>query len=157
VKRHPAFQDLSRDHFVALNRALQVVRAAEGHPRARPFEHARFQLQDLWEHDGLRQHFEEEEADLVPVLRANGADGLAQSLLDEHAALRAGFGALGHAGPVEAAATARSLMAHVRWEEDTVFEWLQAHLPEAELHALLLRSQGFRRANGRPVQELKRA
>jgi hypothetical protein len=44
-------------------------------------------------------------------------------------------------------------MAHVRWEEDTVFEWLQARLPEPGLHALLLRSQGFRRANGRPVQE----
>lgn len=156
VKRHPAFQDLSRDHFVALNRSLQVVRAVEGHPSARPFEHARVQLQDLWEHDGLRQHFDEEETDLVPVLRAKGAGGLAQRLLDEHAALRVGFGALGQAAPAEAAATARGLMAHARWEEDTVFEWLQANLPEAELHGLLLRSQSFRRANGLPVNDPKR-
>jgi hypothetical protein len=155
VKRHPAFQDLSRDHYVALNRALQVVRAAEGHPRARPLEHAVAQLQDLWEHDGLRAHFAEEETDLVPVLRQKGEAGLAQRLLDEHAALRAGFGALGGATPDAAAATARGLMAHVRWEVETVFEWLQDRLAAAELEELLLRSQGFRRQNGLPVNEPK--
>lgn len=153
MKRHPAFQDLSRDHFVALNRALQVVRAAEGHPRARPLEHAVFQLRDLWEHDGLRQHFAEEETDLVPVLRQKGEMGLAQRLLDEHAALRAGFEALGGATADAAAATARGLMAHARWEEDTVFEWLQDHLTAPELEDLLRRSQGFRRQNGLPVGE----
>lgn len=149
MKRHPAFQDLSRDHYVALNRSLQVLRAAEGHPRARPLEHAVAQFSDLWEHDGLRQHFGEEEADLVPVLRSKGAGGLAQRLLDEHAALRDGFGAL----PERAADTARGLMAHARWEEDTVFEWLQDHLTAAELEGLLRQSRSFRQANGLPVGE----
>ena len=151
MKRHPAFQDLSRDHYVALNRALQVVRSVEGHPAARPYEHAVVQLHDLWQHDGLRQHFDEEETDLVPMLRQKGEPALAQRLLDEHAALRAGFEALHSATRDGAAATARSLMAHARWEEDTVFQWLQDHLTPAELEEMLRRSQAFRRENGLPV------
>lgn len=151
MKRHPAFQDLSRDHYVALNRSLQVVRAVDGHPAARPFEHAKAQFLDLWEHDGLPAHFAEEETDLVPVLRERSAAELAQRMLDEHASLRAGFAQLPRATPAEAAATARLLTAHARWEEDTVFGWLQDNLSEAELDVLLRRSQRFREANGLPV------
>ena len=153
MKRHPAFQDLSRDHYVALNRSLQVVRSVEGHPAAHPYEQSVHNLKDLWEHDGLKAHFAEEETDLVPVLQAKGAGALARRLLDEHAALRVGFEALGKARPEEAAATARGLMAHARWEEETVFEWLQGNLSEGELADLLLRSRSFRSANGLPVHE----
>lgn len=155
MKRHPAFQDLSRDHFVALNRSLQVVRAVEGHPSARPYGHAAAQFLDLWVHDGLRQHFLEEETDLVPVLRERGAAALADRLMAEHAGLRDAFeahatGTVDRAGLAKAA---RDLTAHARWEEDTVFEWLQANLSEAELVGLLRASQSFRQANGLPVAE----
>jgi hemerythrin-like domain-containing protein len=153
VKRHPAFQDLSRDHYLVLNRALQVVRAVEGHPSARPYELAVFQLQDLWEHDGLKAHFAEEEADLVPALQARGAGAAAEQMLAEHAALRAGLEALGGATRDQAAATARSLMAHARWEEEAVFGWLQEHLSDGELADRLARSRHFRAANGLPVGE----
>ena len=152
MRRHPALQDLSRDHFVALNRCLQVVRAVDGHPRARPLEVARSQFADLWEHDGLPAHFAEEEADLLPILRARGAAALAQRMQDEHAALRQGFGRLAQSPAESAAATARLLTAHVRWEEDTVFEWLQDHLAEAELQELWTRSRSFRGASGLPLQ-----
>ena len=151
MKRHPAFQDLSRDHYTALNRSLQLVRAVDGHPSARPYEQAKAQFADLWEHDGLRQHFLEEETDLVPVLRERGAGELAARMLREHESLRAGFAGLAQAAPADAAATARSLTAHARWEEEVVFEWLQDHLTPAALAELLARSQGFRRANGLPV------
>lgn len=155
VKRHPAFQDLSRDHFTALNRCLQVVRSVEGHPSARPFAHALAQFVDLWEHDGLKAHFVEEETDLVPVLRQRDAPHLAERLVQEHDDLRRRFTALSTARPEEAAAAARLLTAHARWEEDVVFEWLQAHLGEAELQDLLARSQRFRTANGLPVNPPK--
>lgn len=155
VKRHPAFQDLSRDHYIALNRSLQVVRAVEGHPAARPFEHAKAQFIDLWEHDGLQAHFAEEETDLVPVLRDRNAAALAQRMLDEHTSLRQRFAQLREATPEEAAVTARLLTAHARWEEDTVFEWLQDNLTAAELEGLLRSSQRFRGANGLPVNPPK--
>jgi hypothetical protein len=153
VRRHPAFQDLSRDHFVALNRSLQVVRAVDGHPRARPFEQVAFQFLDLWLHDGLREHFLEEETDLVPVLSQRGAGALSDRLRADHERLRAGFAAIqsGTLSPSQVADVARDLTAHARWEEESVFEWLQDHLTDDELGDLLRKSQAFRTANGLPV------
>ena len=151
MKRHPAFQDLSRDHYVALNRSLQVIRAVEGHVNARPFAHAKAQFLDLWDHDGLRQHFLEEETDLVPVLNAKGAEALAERMMREHAALRQAFSQVPTGTPAQAAEAARALTAHARWEEETVFEWLQDHLTPQALQDLLARSQAFRQANGLPV------
>lgn len=153
VKRHPAFQDLSRDHFTALNRSLQMVRAVEGHPAAWPVGEAFAAFRMLWERDGLKAHFLEEETDLLPVLRTHGGSALADRLLDEHDALRQAFGALDARKPEQAAAAARSLTAHARWEEDTLFEWLQAALSETELQDILARSRSFRQANGLPVNE----
>lgn len=151
MKRDPAFQDLSRDHYTALNRCLQVIRAVEGHPSAKPYGQAVFQFQDLWEHDGLQAHFLEEETDLVPVLRARGAGALADRLVADHERLRAGFRALPTASREQAAALARDLQAHARWEEEQAFGWLQDHLRPDELAALLRASQAFRQANGLPV------
>lgn len=157
VKRHPAFQDLSRDHFTALNRSLQVVRAVEGHPAAWPLPQALAAFEALWTRHGLRQHFLEEEADLVPVLEARPAgQPLAQRMRAEHDDLRRRFGALAASSPAEAAEAARRLTAHARWEEDVVFGWLQAELAPEELEALLARSQAFRAANGLPVNPPKR-
>lgn len=151
MKRHPALQDLSRDHFTALNRALQMVRAVEGHPRAWPVGEAFAAFQALWRHGGLPAHFHEEEADLVPVLRGHGAGHLADRLLREHDALRDGFAHLAPDDPLQAAATATALRGHARWEEDVVFEWLQENLAEGDLQALWAASRGFRAANGLPV------
>lgn len=156
VKRHPAFQDLSRDHFTALNRSLQVMRAVERHPGAMmTYPQAFAAFKALWNRDGLRAHFLEEETDLVPVLRARGAGELADRMMHEHADLRQRFEALDVAQDQAVAETAKGLTAHARWEEDVVFEWLQANLPEQELEALLRRSQGFRAANGLPVNPPK--
>lgn len=155
MKRHPAFQDLSRDHFVALNRCLQVVRAIEGHPSARPLDLVLEEFRHLWEGDGLRAHFLEEETDLVPLLHKYGAGDLAQRLMDEHADIRRGFHELSSGKHDQALATAKGLTAHARWEEDTVFEWLQQNLSEPQLAALLEQSRGFRAANGLPVNPPK--
>jgi hypothetical protein len=153
VKRHPAFQDLSRDHFTALNRSLQVIRAVEGHASARPYEEARAAFVALWRTEGLPAHFLEEEHDLVPVLRSKGGPDLADRLLREHDDLRGRLEAVatGAASPQQAAEAARGLMAHARWEEDTVFEWLQDNLDEAALADLLQRGRSFRQDNGLPV------
>jgi hypothetical protein len=152
VKRHPAFQDLSRDHFTALNRSLQLMRAVDGHPAAMmTYGQAFAAFKALWHRDGLRSHFLEEETDLLPVLRDRGAADLADRLLREHGELRGQFGSLDPGSPAHAVAAAKGLTAHARWEEDVVFQWLQDNLAEGELEELLLKSQGFRRANGLPV------
>ncbi|HJQ93404.1 MAG TPA: hemerythrin domain-containing protein, partial [Candidatus Thermoplasmatota archaeon] len=141
-----------RDHFTALNRSLQILRAAEGHPAAMmTFGQAFAAFKALWHRDGLRAHFLEEETDLVPVLRQRGAGDLADRLLHEHDGLRGQFDSLDPGSQAHAVATAKALTAHARWEEDVVFQWLQQTLDEAELEGLLRRSQGFRRANGLPV------
>ena len=152
MKRHPAFQDLSRDHFVALNRSLQVTRAVEGHERAQPYEQAIYNFAALWTDDGLAAHFGEEEQDLVPLLRKGKAD-LADRMVHEHGHLRAEFDAIvgKTATPVRAAEAARFLVAHARWEEDVVFEWLQDNLTDAQLQELAARSRSYRTANGLPV------
>ena len=152
MKRHPALQDLSRDHYIALNRCLQVLRAVEGHEHAQPYAQAIYNFEALWTHDGLQEHFGEEEQDLVPLLK-DGAPELAARMLAEHDRLRAGFHALEAkaATPGQAAETARLLQAHARWEEAAVFEWLQQHLGEAELQALWQRSRAYRQAKGLPI------
>lgn len=152
VKRHPAFQDLSRDHLVANTRALHVIRAVEGNPMAPSYEQAIYNFEGLWTHEGLAIHFGEEETDLLPVLKARHPD-LAKRLLTEHDLLREGFDAVVRktAGREAAKETAIALMAHARWEEEVVFEWLQDHLSEAELQGLLAKSKSFRTAQGMPV------
>lgn len=152
MKRHPAFQDLSRDHLVANTRALHVIRAVEGHPMAPAFEQAIYNFEGLWTHEGLSTHFTEEETDLLPVLRKRHP-ALAERLQQEHDLLRAGFAAVVNktADRNSAAQTARTLMAHARWEDDVVFEWLQNNLSESELQALLAMSKSFRTAQGMPL------
>lgn len=152
MKRHPAFQDLSRDHLVANTRSLHVIRAVEGHPQAPPFEQAIHNFEGLWTHEGLAIHFREEETDLLPVLRARHPQ-LAERLLSEHDLLRDGFDAVVRktADREASAQTARALMVHARWEEEVVFEWLQENLSEAELEELLAKSKSFRTAQGMPV------
>src|SRR5688572_12644631 len=151
MKRHPAFQDLSRDHSVVLNRVLQVVRSVEGHPMAKPLGESLPAFVRLWTHDGLPGHFAQEETDLLPVLRSKAPD-LADRLLREHEAARGGFeGLLKAAEPQEAARLAAAVRAHIRWEEEAVFGWLQANLPEAELRRLLAKSQLFRAKNRLPA------
>ena len=116
------------------------------------FEQAIYNFEGLWTHEGLSIHFGEEEADLLPILRARHPE-LAERLLREHNLLRTGFDAVVRktADRQAAAQTARTLMAHARWEEEVVFEWLQDNLSEDDLQALLAQSKAFRIAEGMPV------
>lgn len=150
MQRDLAFQDLSRDHLVALLRALHVERALAGHPRAPSYDEAFDAFRRLWTHDGLDAHFLEEDTDLLPILQG-GEPALAARLMDEHAALRRGFAALRREDPAATRGTADLLRRHARWEEDVVFPWLESHLSTAELARLRQESAAFRRSHGLPV------
>jgi iron-sulfur cluster repair protein YtfE (RIC family) len=133
MKRHPALQELSRDHQHALAVALRLKRAD-----ATSADEARRSFLDYWEREG-RVHFREEEEVLLPTLaRFSELDQpiVARVLLD-HVRIRrladdvGGDGAL---DPLHALGT--ELEQHVRREERELFPLIEQSLPEPELVAL---------------------
>ncbi|MEA3144174.1 MAG: hypothetical protein QOG31_1498 [Thermoplasmata archaeon] len=136
MKRHPALQDLSRDHHVALlhARRLRGEDARMGLPEAR----RRFFLY----HAGiLRHHFTEEELALLPVLRDTT---LRERFLREHRELEDAAVRLPNESDTFQRNLGERLRAHVRFEEDELFPALQASLAAAEWEALAERANGYR-------------
>ncbi|GGO87105.1 hypothetical protein GCM10011348_39520 [Marinobacterium nitratireducens] len=114
MKRFEALKPLSRDHHRALSVAAKIARCADG------------ELGDCWASledsfiPSLQSHFDEEERWLLPLLGAE--PGLRRRLLSDHRELRD----LMAAKAIEARrAFADRLKAHVRFEEQELFEWLQ--------------------------------
>src|SRR4051794_11976580 len=66
MKRHPALQQLSRDHQDALAVALELTRATEATARD-----ARARFLDYWRAEG-REHFRQEEQVLLPAFARVG-------------------------------------------------------------------------------------
>lgn len=149
MRRHPALQDLSRDHFVALNAVVDVRRVVEGDRHAKPAGEVRQAFLDLA--DGtLLDHFAEEEQLLLPLLDGDGRHGHAGRLRQDHERLRDGFGRAGQ--DLETLwEVAKDLREHVRWEEDDLFQSLQAWLTDKELDGLRTASDGFRRSHRLPI------
>lgn len=145
MKRAAAFQDLSRDHFTALVAARHVERSAEAHELAPSFEHATNAFLALWNTE-LSAHFDEEDANLAPVLAHQPeAASLLARLQRDHRDLRMMFARLNAESPkLDWVETARRLRDHVRWEEDELFQWLQEALRPAELDQLFQDSVEFR-------------
>ncbi len=144
MKRHPAFQDLSRDHFTALLACLNVRRATEGHPSAPTPEAAIAQFGQLWRNE-LTHHFDEEDANIQPVLAAKKAHTQLATLRLDHKEIRAAMEALHAKDPAPTwAVAAERLRAHIRWEEDVLFPWMQDHLTDEELERMLAASIAFR-------------
>lgn len=147
MKRHPALQDLSRDHQLLLLQCRQIRWLEEGDPRARSFEETRLDFLAYWDADG-RVHIDEEETVLLPRLRGYGEllDAHADAMAAEHAGFL-GAAAEVRADPADAQrlhALGRLLEKHVRFEERVVFEAVQAVLDAVALDALWAASIGFR-------------
>lgn len=152
MKRHPALQDLSRDHFQVLVRTQRLRRALAG---PAPWPEVRETVDELlrfYESD-MRPHFEEEDRFVAPLGHRRGSPVLeraATELVAEHRTFRAQFERLRLVR--EDAAATRSLLtglepritAHVHREEEELFEGLQRVLAESELEAMWARSYAFR-------------
>lgn len=131
MKRHPALQQLSRDHHQALVVARQLKRA-----QAADADPARAAFLDYWRADG-RHHFSQEEEILLPTLArfSDPEQPLVARLLVDHVRIRC------LAAQLEAAdaslGTARALGSeleqHVRREERELFPMIERTLPEDEL------------------------
>ena len=130
MKRSPELAPLSRDHHVALERALRLRRANERSTAA-----AATAFLDFFEKDGQR-HFEQEERLLIPALPAEDA-ALGERVLTEHADIRALAAQLGSEPEVTIARRLGELLgAHVRFEERELFPRLEAVLPPEQLAEL---------------------
>ncbi len=130
IKRHPALQPLSRDHYVGLVQAQHLIKAAAGSDVDRRAAVADFI--DAWDGE-ISVHFDDEERLLVPL----ADDAHAQRLRDEHDRLRSvaeearerrrqvdpGADWVREAGTL--------LNEHIRWEEREMFPAIEAAAPEA--------------------------
>lgn len=152
MRRHPALQDLSRDHFTALNQVVEVKRVVEDNQHAKPLDSVWAAFLRLTGEE-LPPHFDEEEAHLLPLLETEERREYAERLQSDHARLVKAFAGLRAMRPDIQPLwnAAEDLRLHIRWEEDELFERLQAWLSEAELDALWERSKAFREQEGRPV------
>lgn len=130
MKRDPALHDLSSDHHSALvlaRRIRQAVDAPGFDPAATWAEVSRHF------HDELDPHFRKEERGLLPALRAVGEQALVERTRKEHQSMRA---LVERADPDDLLEFARQLKAHVRFEEQELFEVAQQRLSVDQLAAI---------------------
>jgi hemerythrin-like domain-containing protein len=146
MKRHPVLQDLSRDHFFALEQGQRLRRAQADTLATAVDEFLRF-----WR-GKMVHHFREEEEVLIPMLaRHRPADDPAVvTVLVQHVDIAR------HAIDLESSRrdvpVAHSLGElidrHVRHEESVLFPMIEVVLSEDELTDLGARLIAFDRAEG---------
>lgn len=141
MRRHPVLRDLSSEHHAGLVMARRAGLAAGDAPAARAAVWA--ELVERFRAE-LDPHFRREESGLLPALRAAGEEDLVGRTLAEHEAMRR----LIVSDRVEGLAEfAQLLRAHIRFEEQVLFECAQRRLNSAEFAAL---GEGLR-AEGPPA------
>lgn len=133
MKRHPALQQLSRDH----HRALAVAQALKRADQATAEEaHTRFL--DYWNTEG-REHFREEEEILLPALACftDPDQPVVTHVLLDHIRIRA----LAQQPPEVARLheLGSQLEQHVRREERELFGLIEQAIPDRELVELAAR------------------
>jgi hypothetical protein len=151
MKRHPALQDLSRDHQLFLLNCRHIAWLINDDARAKPFEPTLAGFLAFWDDVGAI-HIAEEQRVLFARLTAAGADAHVAQLRAEHDAITAQIAALRHEPALPAlGAIGQALHDHVRFEERVVFEHAQATLSDAQLDALWTASIAFREAARGPA------
>ncbi len=121
MKRHPALQDLSREHHTALVLARHIGACADdADAKMTMCERVAAYV------DGeLAPHLDVEEATLVPRL-GGSHEAAAQRILADHATLRALAARIAAADADALPAFGALLAEHVRFEERTAFPLLEA-------------------------------
>ncbi len=156
IKRHPAMQPFSRDHYGGLVAAQAMLRAADGTPEERL--RAATAFHQAWQRE-ICAHFDDEERLLLPLI-SDAAER--DRLLDEHQQLR---GNAAEAAACVAAGTApdsgwlrttgQRLNDHIRWEERQLFSTIEAAISEDELKQLASDTTAFEATRPRSTCERK--
>ena len=158
LKRHPALQDLSRDHHLFLLQVRHIRWLISGHERAASLETVIDDLLTFWNEHG-QAHLEEEEIVLFPFVRDHSTDpdsaGMLRRLEIDHNWLRDKFEELTDLPRLENAVPLLRSMGeyierHVRHEEREVFQQIQAQLSDEQLTALADQSLAFRTEHRTP-------
>jgi iron-sulfur cluster repair protein YtfE (RIC family) len=118
MKRHPALEPFSRDHFVGLSlaRALTAGQPDAGQKARR-----------AWDVE-LKDHFEEEERLLAPLLSTELVDRLKR----EHIRIAELITGL----PENTALLGELLERHIRWEERVLFPAIEGGASEQQMNRL---------------------
>ena len=132
IKRHPAIVSFSKDHHFGL---LLVWKIRQGLAKAINPERITDYVLYAFDND-LRQHFSEEERLMFSKLPA--ADPLRQQAENEHAAIYSLAEKLGCDRTNEQLLTrfAQDLQDHIRFEERTLFTYMQEKLEAADLETI---------------------
>jgi len=136
LKRHPALEQLSRDHHYALVVAQRLMRADE--PTA---AEARERFVAYWDPDG-RGHFREEEEILLPACSGfmDPEHPIIAKVLTDHVRIRHLAGEVTGMQPPSLSVLHElggHLERHVRREERELFPLIERSLPDAELRRLV--------------------
>ena len=154
MKRHPALQDLSRDHHSFLMQCRNIRWYVEHDRRASPFEVVLRGFLRTWERE-VGPHLEEEETLFVPFYQRYPSTLQAQyeeQIREDHEWLRVKVAELmrrQEAGePIEAllGKIGERLHDHVRFEERSVFKHVQTIMSDEALHEIGAMSLAFREA-----------
>lgn len=147
MRRDVAFQDLSRDHHAALVHARALRRAAERETVSeKPVADA---FLAYWRRD-LELHFAEEEQILAAVATPPAIRALFDRMVADHVWLRTELVELETARAAGAdlrplmGEVGRMLDAHIRFEESSLFEALQAAVDRHDLDHVHEHSHAFR-------------
>ena len=130
MKRHEQLQDLSREHHLALKLALLARRALES-GAAPKIKAAATTCATAFISD-LEPHFVREESDVLPLLTQAGETALVERTLREHDEMRRLAARLPAADLAILQRFGELLGAHVRFEEQELFEVAQHHLAADE-------------------------
>jgi hemerythrin-like domain-containing protein len=133
MKRHPALQQLSRDHHRALVAAQRLKRAGDSGAKE-----ARARFLEYWDADG-NAHFREEEEFLLPAVAGfiDAEEPVIARVLVDHVRIRHLAAKL--AGDWDLAslrALGSQLEQHVRLEDRELFPLIERTMPETQLVAL---------------------
>ncbi len=151
LKRHPALQDLSRDHQRFLMEARAMMWIAIADPRAESLEEFLERFTIFWEDHG-HLHLVEEETVLLPAC-FDWDDDDYQRLLNEHQWLYQQVENIFEGESIDPAVlgeVADGIIEHVRFEERSVFERIQAQFNDAQLYELGEALLAFRREHRPP-------
>lgn len=158
MKRHPALQDLSRDHFQVLVRCQQFRRMLARNAPKDEIKTAVLDFLRFFETD-MSPHFQEEDELVVPAALSTDHAPLrsvAKAIREEHVSLRHRIAGLATALNEPArlddvlSGLEVDLTRHVRQEEEELFEGVQDHLDQASLEELGRRSAAFRARHRSP-------
>lgn len=162
LKRHPALQDLSRDHHLFLLEARHVRWFLEADERAMSLEEVIESLLRFWDEVGAL-HLREEEEIVYPAylaqapLRQRDID----ALYTDHNWLRdkiqelAALPRFENSKPV-LRSLSEYVVNHVRHEERVIYEAIQDTLDEAQMKAIAEKSLAFRKTH-RKAEAIGRA